>query len=72
MSQLMEILKTHTSVKRVEAVNGRVHCLWNAEREALPELHRRLVQEGVGVVSFALKTDNLEDIYMRISGHRTS
>src|SRR5881275_2527429 len=41
MSQLVEILKTHTSVKRVEAVNGRVHCLWNAEREALPELHRR-------------------------------
>ena len=24
------------------------------------------------LISFAVKTDNLEDIYMRISGHRTS
>src|SRR5216683_1383805 len=71
-AQLMAILKNHGSVNRLEATNGRIQCHWSAGREALPELHRRLVQEGVGLISFALKTDNLEDIYMRVSGHRTS
>jgi len=71
-AQLMGILKTHASVKQVDAVNGRVSCRWSAGREALPEFHRLLVQEGVALVSLAVKTDNLEDIYMRISGHRTS
>jgi ABC-2 type transport system ATP-binding protein len=71
-AQLMNILKTYESVKRIEAVDGHVRCHWSAGREALPDLHRRLVAEGVGLISFALKTDNLEDIYMRVSGHRTS
>jgi ABC-2 type transport system ATP-binding protein len=71
-AKLMAILKNHDSVNRVEATNGRIQCHWSAGREALPELHRRLVQDGVEVISFALKTDNIEDIYMRISGHRTS
>jgi hypothetical protein len=38
----------------------------------LPELHRRIVGEGVDLIALAVKTDNLEDIYMKISGHRTS
>jgi ABC-2 type transport system ATP-binding protein len=71
-AQLMGILKSHASIKQVDAVNGRIHCRWNAGREALPEFHRLLVQEGVDLISLAVKTDNLEDIYMRISGHRTS
>jgi ABC-2 type transport system ATP-binding protein len=71
-AQLMGILKSHASVKQVDAVNGRVYCRWGAGREALPEFHRLLVQEGIALVSLAVKTDNLEDIYMSISGHRTS
>jgi hypothetical protein len=38
----------------------------------LPALHRQLVGEGIEIVSFSVQEDNLEDIYMRISGHRTS
>jgi ABC-2 type transport system ATP-binding protein len=72
LAQLLGILKTHASVKQVETVDGRVQCRWSAGREALPELHRRLVHEGIGLISLAIKTDNLEDIYMRVSGHRTS
>jgi hypothetical protein len=49
-----------------------VRCRWLAPRESLPELHRQLVRDGVDLVSLAVKEDNLEDIYMRISGHRTS
>jgi hypothetical protein len=38
----------------------------------LPELHRRIVRDEVDLVALNVKTDNLEDIYMKISGHRTS
>src|SRR5207302_6178413 len=55
--QLLGILKSHASINQIQAVDGRVHCRWSAGREALPELHRRLVQEGVDVISFALKAD---------------
>jgi hypothetical protein len=70
--QLLAILKTHPSVQQVEAVNGMVRCRWSGGRETLPELHRRLVHDGIGLISLAVKTDNLEDIYMMVSGHRTS
>jgi ABC-2 type transport system ATP-binding protein len=72
LPQLLATLKAHPSVRQVEAVDGLVRCRWSAGREALPELHRNLVRAGVDLIALALKTDNLEDIYMRISGHRTS
>lgn len=56
---------------RVEP-GGAVVCRWHAPREELAALHRALVAQGVAVVSFVARRSNLEDIYMRISRHRTS
>jgi ABC-2 type transport system ATP-binding protein len=72
LPRLLEILQSHTGVDGISQVNGQVHCRWRAGKEALPELHRQLVADGVSLVSLAIKTDNLEDIYMKISRHRTS
>jgi ABC-2 type transport system ATP-binding protein len=72
MDRLVGLLQSHAEVSHVEANNGRLQCRWQAGREALPELHRRIVGAGVDLIALAVKTDNLEDIYMRISGHRTS
>jgi ABC-2 type transport system ATP-binding protein len=72
LPQLLEILKAFPMVEQVGSENGRVQCRWRAGREALPDLHRRIVQDGVGLIALAVKTDNLEDIYMKISRHRTS
>jgi ABC-2 type transport system ATP-binding protein len=72
MPKLLDLLKTHESVTHVDAENGKVRCRWTAGREALPELHRRIVRHDVDLVALSVKTDNLEDIYMKISGHRTS
>jgi ABC-2 type transport system ATP-binding protein len=72
MPRLVEILKSHEAISRVDSVDGKAQCRWGAAREALPELHRRIVNAGVDLISLAVKTDNLEDIYMRVSGHRTS
>lgn len=69
---LLRILEQTPHVQSVDAQDGRVRCRWNGPREALPDLHRRMVQEGVDLIAMAVKTDNLEDIYMKISGHRTS
>lgn len=67
-----ELLEKHEGVHDVTAVDGYVRCRWLAGKECLPVLHRNMVQAGVEVVSFSVKRDNLEDIYMKISRHRTS
>jgi ABC-2 type transport system ATP-binding protein len=72
MPKLLLILQTHENVDQLAQQDGRVRCRWRAGREALPNLHRRLVHEGVDLISLAVKTDTLEDIYMRLSSHQTS
>jgi ABC-2 type transport system ATP-binding protein len=69
---LVEMLKKHESTSHVDGDNGKIRCRWTAGREALPELHRRIVREGIDLITLSVKMDNLEDIYMKISGHRTS
>ncbi|HEV3117093.1 MAG TPA: ABC transporter ATP-binding protein [Gemmataceae bacterium] len=71
-ASLVEMLKKHDGASHVDADNGKIRCRWTAGREALPELHRRIVHAGVDLITLSLKTDNLEDIYMKVSGHRTS
>lgn len=69
---LLELLHNHPNITAAEAANGKVTCRWNAKRDELPGLHQLMLQHGIPLVSLAVKTDNLEDIYMKISGHRTS
>ncbi len=70
--RLVNLLKTNPDIKQLAEVDGKVVCRWAAGREYLPALHRAVVEAGIELVSFAARTDNLEDIYMKISGHRTS
>jgi len=72
LPQLMLILQTYEHVDQIANQDSRVRCRWRAGRDALPNLHRRLVHEGVDLISLAVKTDSLEDIYMRLSSHQTS
>ncbi|HEX6963240.1 MAG TPA: ABC transporter ATP-binding protein [Lacipirellula sp.] len=70
--RLEALLSAHPAVASTISANGRVECLWRDGRERLPELHRQIVESGLPLVSFAVVEENLEDLYMRISGHRTS
>jgi ABC-2 type transport system ATP-binding protein len=72
VTQLIGILQATPSVQQLNASDGQVQCRWTSGRDELPELHRRIVAGGVSLISFVVKTDNLEDIYMKISRHRTS
>lgn len=68
----LNLLERHPHVQQLSQENGKIKCRWSAERSALPELHRLLVQSEIGLISLAVKEDNLEAIYMKISGHRTA
>jgi ABC-2 type transport system ATP-binding protein len=70
--RLVELLRSDEAISQIAASDGRVSCRFAGSREELPALHRRIVSSGIPVVSFAPRSDNLEDIYMKISGHRTS
>ncbi len=70
--KLTDLLRSHGSADQIDANGTMVKCRWNGDRTALPALHQGIVAQGIPLVALAVKTDNLEDIYMRISGHRTS
>jgi ABC-2 type transport system ATP-binding protein len=70
--RLRELLTAHPAVTSTATNNGHIECLWSDPRDRLPQLHRDLVEAGLPVISFAVEEEDLEDIYMRISGHRTS
>jgi ABC-2 type transport system ATP-binding protein len=69
---LVDLLLGQAAVDQVSPNGKCVRCRWTAPRETLPELHRRIVQQNIALVSLAVKTDNLEDIYMKVSGHQTA
>ncbi len=70
--KLAGVLKKFSQVGGLDDSSAVVKCRWNGKREELPALHRELVSEGVGLIALAVKEDNLEDIYMKVSGHRTA
>jgi ABC-2 type transport system ATP-binding protein len=72
MPQLVELLGKLPAVDGIETEDGRLRCRWQAPQEDLPALHRRIVESGVDLLTLSLRADNLEDIYMKISGHQTS
>ena len=68
----MALLEADDAVEQIACSTGQIECLWRDSREALPQLHRKIVDTGIPLVSFALEGDNLEDLYMQISRHHTS
>jgi len=72
LDALVELLKNQPAAEQIEAGEGRLRCRWVGGRELLPQLHRQIVTAGIELFSLEVKTDNLEDIYMRIARHQTS
>ncbi len=54
-------------------VNGlKIDMGFTGTRDDIPELHRKLVGAGVPLISFFLKAENLEDLFMRLSTGATN
>lgn len=71
-TSLANLLQSDAAVQQIRVQDRRVTCRYTGARQSLPELHRRIAQSEIPLVSFVARADNLEDIYMKISGHRTS
>ncbi len=69
---LINLLRDQPEAPQVEPTGSFVRCRWAAPRGTPPTLHPRIVQEGIDLIALAVKTDNLEDIYMKVSGHQTA
>lgn len=70
--ELLNILGTREEVAQLDKESPIVRCRWNGTRADLVPLHKEIVRREIGLVALAVKEDNLEDIYMKISGHRTA
>ena len=70
--RLQSLLQQDERVVGLSHANGAVSCSWSGGKDSLPDLHRRLVEANVPLISFAVKTENLEDLYMKLSTHRVS
>lgn len=69
---LLDLLGGRPEVAQLDKESSLIRCRWNGPRTELVALHREIVRRDVGLVALAVKEDNLEDIYMKISGHRTA
>lgn len=72
LDQLTTLLNDDPAAENIVVNTNQLNCVWRGGRETLPSLHRRIVDSGIPLVSFAVAGDNLEEIYMRISSHSTS
>jgi ABC-2 type transport system ATP-binding protein len=71
-AELLALLERFPQVSDAKAVSSGVRCKWRAGRGALPELHRAIVGADIPLIALAVRDDDLEDVYMRISQHQTA
>jgi ABC-2 type transport system ATP-binding protein len=67
-----EVLSGDPSITDIELTNGKLEMVFTGQREDLPALHKKLVEADVPVISFFPKTENLEDLFMRLSTGATN
>lgn len=72
LMKLTDLLAQWQTAENVRTTETKVRCDWRATRQELPDLHRAIVEAGIPLVSLTASEDDLEEIYMRISGHKTS
>ncbi|QDS98726.1 putative ABC transporter ATP-binding protein YbhF [Adhaeretor mobilis] len=72
VQRLMDLLDAWDQTEQLVVEDSRICCTWRGERLELPALHRAIVEANIPLISLAAQEDDLEDIYMRISGHKTS
>lgn len=70
--RLIELLVNFDGANNPAAMTVGARCQWALGRERLPELHRAIVSADIPLVAFAVRDDDLEDVYLRISTHQTA
>jgi ABC-2 type transport system ATP-binding protein len=70
--RLLELLSNHEGAANAAPTTQGARCHWTLGRDQLPTLHRAIVASEISVVAFAVRDDDLEDVYLRISTHQTA
>jgi ABC-2 type transport system ATP-binding protein len=71
-ARLADGLKGRASLKEIKVSGPNVECTFTGARDALAELHRELVNEHAGVVSFYERRLTVEDVFLAAGGRRVS
>lgn len=67
-----KVIEPLPMISSVRIENGKLEIGFTGTREDLPELHKKLVEGHVPVVAFFPKTENLEDLFLRLSTGATN
>ena len=67
-----EVLSGEAAVLEPTLEGSKFEMGFSGQREDLPALHKKLVEAGVPVIAFYPKTENLEDLFMRLSTGATN
>jgi len=68
----LEILQGEPSIIDLRIENGKLLMGFTGTREDLPMLHKKLVSAAVPVIAFFPKSENLEDLFLRLSTGATN
>jgi ABC-2 type transport system ATP-binding protein len=71
-ARLAADLEGRASLKEIKVSGPNVDCTFTGARGALAELHRELVNEHAGVVSFYERRLTVEDVFLAAGGRRVS
>ena len=65
-------LAKRSDLKNMEVKQLRIDCSFDGERDALARLHREIVIQHEGVVSFYERQLTVEDVFMAVGSHKVS
>ncbi len=68
----IKTLETIPTVASIKVENGKLEIDFTGLRNDLPALHKTLVENNIPVISFFPKTENLEDLFLRLSTGATN
>lgn len=68
VSKTVEILQEMPAVKEITENTADLEFVFDGSEEMLAEILKRLVESGIGIVSFREKEGNLEEIFMQVTG----
>ena len=68
VSKTVEILQEMPAVKEIAENTADLEFVFDGSEEMLAEILKRLVESGIGIVSFREKEGNLEEIFMQVTG----
>jgi ABC-2 type transport system ATP-binding protein len=63
----LQVLAGHPRIKETRLEAGHLEIEWTGSHEELPALLHSLVQSGVAVATFAQRSADLEDVFMKVT-----